>query len=42
MASERNFTPVILCGKGEEIAARVIAGLRPEYEGKHKCQIPMA
>ena len=25
--------PVILCGKTEQIAQGVIAGLKPEYEG---------
>ena len=34
MESGRKATPVILCGKREEIAQRVIEGLKPEFEGE--------
>lgn len=34
MASEEKTTPVVLCGKREEIARRVIESLKPEFEGE--------
>lgn len=34
MTSKQKATPVILCGKQEEIARRVIEGLKPEFEGE--------
>lgn len=33
MTSEKPI-PIIVCGRSEQIAAGVIAGLGPKYEGK--------